>query len=89
MTTSLDQLREHGVDLTLTTSQALPVANSVLPRLRDQIEDGGDPVAALANAFVEGARFAVAETAAQLIEAGVDTRVTLELEPADGSRGPE
>jgi hypothetical protein len=65
----------------ITTEEALAAAVSVLPPLREQIEDG-EPVEALSNAFLEGARFAAAEIVAQLIEAGVDARIALDLTPA-------
>jgi hypothetical protein len=48
----------------VTTEQAQPVFGVVLPPLLERIEDGGDPAAALADAFCEGMRFAAAEIVA-------------------------
>jgi hypothetical protein len=72
----------------ITTGLASTAAERILPGIMDRdglmYADTDVLAAALADAFVEGARFAHSELLAQLIEAGVNVRADVQIVPADG-----
>jgi thiamine biosynthesis lipoprotein ApbE len=70
-------------NLTLTTADVLSAATRVLPQLRKRLEEFDDVDCVLIDAFAEGIRAAAVELSAQLLEAGNDATLTIEIEQAE------